>query len=209
MNMVKDKWLSLSDVAAMVGVHPSTVRLWSNKGVIPVHRTQGGHRRYRRDEVELWLKASRQQNPVEPASVVQQALSRIRFQIGEGHLETETWYQKLDSDARSQYRLSGKVLLQGLANFLSSEGEEAIAEARSIGYEYASRGRRHGLSSLEAIRAFLFFRNLLLIDISKTYQEANLPGKAWQEMLSRLHAFTDQIMLSLLETYLAYESNQY
>ena len=31
-------WLSLSGVAGMLGVHPSTVRLWSDKGVFPVHR---------------------------------------------------------------------------------------------------------------------------------------------------------------------------
>ncbi len=49
MNM--DEWLSLSDAAKLLGVHPSTVRLWSDKGVLPTHRTSGGHRRYRRNEV--------------------------------------------------------------------------------------------------------------------------------------------------------------
>ncbi len=41
-----DEWLSLSDAARLLGVHPSTVRLWSDKGVLPTHRTSGGHRRY-------------------------------------------------------------------------------------------------------------------------------------------------------------------
>lgn len=207
MDRNKSGWLSLSDVAEMLGVHPSTVRSWSDKGGFPVHRTQGGHRRYRQEEVELWMKASRQQNTVEPGSVVQQALRQIRFQLGEGHLEDESWYQKLDSDARMQYRQSGKILVQGLANYLSSESEQAIAEARSLGYEYASRGRRFGLNNLEAVRAFIFFRNILLESVIGAYQDANVPGKAWREMLHRIHAFTDQILLSLLDTYQAYENN--
>ena len=203
-----EKWLSLSQAAELLGVHPSTVRLWSDKGQLPVHRTQGKHRRYRRSEVELWAKTARQPRSLEPESVVQHALGRMRFQIGEGNLETEPWYQKLDDEARRQYRVSGRVLVQGLANYLASEGEEAIAEARSFGYEYASRGRRYNLDSIDAARAFLFFRNALLESIVAVYQEAKIPsGAAWGEMLHRVHAFTDQILLSLLETYQAFENN--
>jgi len=205
---IKNEWLTLSQAAELLGVHPGTLRLWSDKGQLPVHRTQGKHRRYRRSEVELWAKTARQPRSLEPESVVQHALGRMRFQIGEGNLETEPWYQKLDDEARRQYRVSGRVLVQGLANYLASEGEEAIAEARSFGYEYASRGRRYNLDSIDAARAFLFFRNALLESIVAVYQEVKIPsGAAWGEMLHRVHAFTDQIMLSLLETYQAFENN--
>jgi len=203
-----EKWLNLSQAAELLGVHPSTVRLWSDKGLLPVHRTQGKHRRYRRSEVELWAKTARQPRALEPESVVQHALGRMRFQISEGHLEAQPWYQKLDDEARRQYRMSGRVLVQGLANYLASAGEEAIAEARSFGYEYASRGRRYNLDSIDAARAFLFFRNALLESMVAVYQETKIPsGAAWGEMLHKVHAFTDQIMLSLLETYQAFESN--
>ncbi|MBM3126742.1 MAG: MerR family DNA-binding transcriptional regulator, partial [Chloroflexi bacterium] len=37
-----EEWLSLSDTAKVLGVHPSTVRLWSDKGLLPTHKTQGG-----------------------------------------------------------------------------------------------------------------------------------------------------------------------
>jgi len=184
------------------------VRLWSDKGQLPVHRTQGKHRRYRRSEVELWAKTASQPRSLEPENVVQHALVRMRFQIGEGNLEAEPWYQKLNDEARCQYRRSGRVLVQGLANYLASRGEDAIAEARSIGYEYASRGRRYNLDSIDAARAFLFFRNALLESMVAVYQETKIPsGAAWGEMLHKVHAFTDQIMLSLLETYQALENN--
>jgi len=203
-----EKWLNLSQAAELLGVHPSTVRLWSDKGQLPVHRTQGKHRRYRRSEVELWAKTARQPRSLEPENVIQHTLSRIRFQIGEGNLEAEPWYQKLDDEARRQYRVSGRVLVQGLANYLASEGEDAIAEARSFGYEYASRGRHYNLDSIDAARAFLFFRNALLESLVAVYQETKIPsGAAWGEMLHRVHAFTDQIMLSLLETYQALEKD--
>lgn len=196
-------WLSLSDAAELLGVHPSTVRTWSNNGDIPVHRTQGGHRRYRRSEIELWAQTARQSRPVEADRIIQSAVSQVRIQIADGRLEAEPWYQKMDDDARAQYRRSAYTLFQGLLAYMASDVEaETASEAYAIGYEYASRARRYGLSHVDAARAFLFFRNILLESLMKVYREANVPsGKAWEEMLHKMHAFTDQILLKLLETY--------
>ena len=202
-----DQWLSLSEAAELLGVHPSTVRAWSNKGSLPVHRTQGGHRRYRRSEVLLWADTARGQQAIEPASVIQAAVRNIRLQISEGRLEAEAWYQKLDEGARAQYRQSARSLFQGLINYLSSDGDEASSEAHSIGYEYASRARRFGLNHVDAARAFLFFRDALLQSVIQVYQEANVPsGQAWGDLLRKVNAFTDLILLHLLETYRALEN---
>jgi excisionase family DNA binding protein len=195
-----DEWLSLSDAAKLLGVHPSTVRLWSDKGVLPTHRTSGGHRRYRRNEMLLWAKTAREIR-VEPENIMQTAMKNVRVQIGEAHLESESWYQKLDETARRQYRESAHSLSQGLMAYLSAENGDDF-EAHAIGYEYASRARRYGLSEVDATRALLFFRNALIESVMKVFREANiLSGKAWEEMLHKMHTFTDQILISLLETY--------
>lgn len=202
------KWLSLGDVATMLGVHPSTVRAWSDQGVLPVYRTKGGHRRYRQSEIELWTQTSREHAQVKPEHALQRALRNIRFQIGEQRLAEEGWYQKLDEEARMQYRMNGKVLMQGLAAYLASDGEEASAEARSLGYEYASRGRRYNLNTVDTTSAFLFFRNLLLEAMITVYREAHVSqAEAWQEMFLGIHGFTDQVMLALLETFQAFEDS--
>ena len=200
-----DEWLSLSDAAKLLGVHPSTVRLWSDKGVLPTHRTSGGHRRYRRNEMLLWAKTAREIR-VEPENIMQTAMKNVRVQIGEAHLESESWYQKLDETARRQYRESAHSLSQGLMAYLSAEDDDDF-EAHAIGYEYASRARRYGLSAVDATRALLFFRNALIESVMKVFREANiLSGKAWEEMLHKMHTFTDQILISLLETYYKLEN---
>ncbi len=201
-------WLSLSDVAKLLGVHPSTVRAWADQGVLPVYRTEGGHRRFLQDEIDLWVQTSRQKKEVEPERALRDVLKRIRFKIGEHQLESEKWYQKLDDDARIKYRMSGKNLMQSLASYLGAKGDDAIAEARSLGYEYASRGRRYDLSLIDATCAFLFFRNALLEAMIAVYLDARVSDtESWGNMLSRILAFTDQTMLSLMETYEAFEKN--
>jgi len=205
--MKEKKWLTLSDVANMLGIHPSTVRSWADQGILPVYRTKGGHRRFMENEIKLWLQTSRQKPSIEPSHALQDVMKHIRLKIVETKLASEPWYQKLDEDARDLYRMSGSVIVQSLANYLTAAEEDALAEARSLGYEYASRGRRHGLSLVDATRAFLFFRNTLLEAMFAVYLNARVSDtEAWGDMLTRIHAFTDQTMLSLMETYEAFEA---
>lgn len=196
------EFISLKDAAAIIGVHPSTVRLWTDKGILPAHRTPGGHRRYKRVDVELWAEHARR-GGLEPEAIMQSAVRNVRVRVAEGELEAERWYQKLDSDARTQYRQSAHSLFQGLMNFLSTNGENASSEAHAIGFEYASRARRYELSYAEAAQAFLFFRNTLIESVVSAYREANVP---FDMMLHRMHTFTDEILVSLLQTYQTLEN---
>ncbi|HLF88579.1 MAG TPA: helix-turn-helix domain-containing protein [Anaerolineales bacterium] len=201
-------WLNLSKAAKILGVHPSTVRLWADQGRIPVHRTQGGHRRFKRQEVEFWTQAQQLETPREADLLVQSALGRTRFQISEGRLEKEGWYLKLDKDARNQYRRGGREMLRGLNTFLVTDESTGKAEARSLGVEYASIGRRCGLNSSEAVQAFLFFRNMLMESMITVYESSAINSPyAWGDMLRKLNDFTDQVLLVLLERYQIYQDN--
>jgi excisionase family DNA binding protein len=179
-----DEWLSLSDAAKVLGVHPSTVRLWSDKGVLPTHKTQGGHRRYKRNEISLWAEASRRAGTIE----------------SEGMLN-EDWYQKLDEDARAQYRMSGRSLFHGLMNHVATNGADSASEAHAIGYEYASRAHRYNLNYVDAVRAFLFFRNALIESVVKVYSDANVPSGQTAGMFHKMYGFTDEVLVSLLKTH--------
>ncbi len=196
-------FISLKGAADIIGVHPSTVRLWTDKGILPAHRTPGGHRRYRRADVELWAEHARR-GGLEPEAAMQTAVRNVRVRIAEGQLEAEGWYQKLDDEARMQYRQSAHSLFQGLIAFISTAGENSGSEAHAIGFEYASRARRYELSYAEAAQAFLFFRNTLIESVVNAYREANVP---FDIMLHRMHIFTDEILVSLLQTYQTLEQS--
>lgn len=200
---MNEEWLSLSDAADMLGVHPSTVRLWSDKGILPVHKTQGGHRRYRRSEISLWAQTNSKvrREALQPENMMHEVIRNVRVHISDGSLEAESWYQKLDEDARTQYRLSARSLFHGLMNYVSANDEEGATEAYAIGYEYASRARRYNLSYVDAAKAFLFFRDTLIESVVKVCSEANVPAAQSSQMYSKMHKFTDGILISLLQTY--------
>jgi excisionase family DNA binding protein len=51
-------WLTLGQAAKFLGVAQSTIRKWSDQGQVPAFYTPGGHRRYRRRDLEAFLDRS-------------------------------------------------------------------------------------------------------------------------------------------------------
>jgi len=52
------EWLTLGQAAKYLGVAQSTIRKWSDVGRVPAFYTPGGHRRYRRADLDLFLERS-------------------------------------------------------------------------------------------------------------------------------------------------------
>jgi len=203
-----EKWLTLSDTTKLLGVHRNTVRLWSDKGILPVYRTQGGHRRYKRREILLWARSNEKPwvAALEPENMLCEILKNVRIQISEKHLEGEPWYQELDSDARKQYRLKARGVLQGLINYISTTGEDASMEAYVIGYEYASHARHYNLSYTNTVKAFHFFYAVLIESVTRVCIAAHVPVKRMAEIYAKMDRFTREVLISLLETYRKLES---
>ena len=58
-----ESWLRLSEAASLLGISLNTLRRWSDAGKLVCYRSPGGHRRYRRNEIEALL--SRQSGTAE------------------------------------------------------------------------------------------------------------------------------------------------
>lgn len=58
MTDIPEKWSSLEDIAAHIGVSKDTIRIWIRKGVIPHHRI-GKQYRFRISEVDDWVESGR------------------------------------------------------------------------------------------------------------------------------------------------------
>lgn len=53
--MEEKEILTPKEVARLFGVDPKTVTSWARAGKIPSIKTPGGHRRYRRSDIDAFL----------------------------------------------------------------------------------------------------------------------------------------------------------
>jgi excisionase family DNA binding protein len=63
-------WLTLGQAAKYLGVAQSTIRKWSDQGLVPAFYTPGGHRRFRRRDLDGFLARSGRSNQPGPLVLI-------------------------------------------------------------------------------------------------------------------------------------------
>ena len=203
----EDEWLSLREAADLLGMHPATVRLWADRNDLPSRRTNGGHRRFRRADIEARLHQETERRPGPSAQLlVQSVLGRVRFAFTDGTLSAFSWYAHFNEAARDAYRSLGRRVLELLLRALTdtTSDEDLRAEALQIGKAYGSITRESHVPVADAVRAFLYFRSL--VDES-VLQLAQVQGSSdrdhqeipWAESLYQRQTLTNEILPALIE----------
>jgi excisionase family DNA binding protein len=195
-------WLSLSEAADLLGVHPSTLRTWADRGDLPAHRTPGKHRRFRRADIEHWADSRRAAHASPGQLIVESVLGRTRMQMAEGRLNAEPWYQHFDEARRRELREAGRGQLRLLLAYLSEEGPPDAAAVQALGAAYERLGREAGLSLAETVNVFLYFRDFLYDSVVEVYQASGQrAAREWAAMHRRIASFTNSILLALIEAH--------
>lgn len=196
--MVSDL-LNLSEAAALLGVHPSTVRAWADRGGIPVHKTAGGHRRFRREELLGHAAATQRPHQAGIQLVVQNTVGRARLEMTEGRLAEEGWYQQLDAAARQELRQLGHRLLHLVNDYLNDDAPIILEQAQQIGREYERLGRANGLSLTDTVRAYLLFREYLSQTIYDMIEATGPQSPTdWGTIHRQVTIFTNEVLLALI-----------
>ena len=107
----QDQWLPLSAAAERLGVHPTTLRRWSDNGDITTMLTPGGHRRFLISDLDAFDENRRRLMGRDQVVAVwaDRALQTTRQEIvtrGD-----EPWLSSLDTGTRDSNRRLGQQLL--------------------------------------------------------------------------------------------------
>jgi excisionase family DNA binding protein len=205
----EDEWLSLREAADLLGMHPATVRLWADRNELPSRRTSGGHRRFRRVDIEAHLHRETDYRSRPSAQLlVQSILGRVRFAFTDGTLSAFPWYTHFNDAARDAYRSLGRRVLELLLRALTETipGDELRSEAVQLGKAYGSVTRESHVPVADAVRAFLYFRGLVDESVLQLAQVQGVRDRErdhqdipWAESLYQIQTLTSEILPALIE----------
>lgn len=207
MGQPTSEWVSLGEAAQIIGVHPATIRNWAEQGELPYRRTPGGHRRFRRSDLQQWIATRRMAQPNEAQVIVQSALGRARLEMADRqHLMALEWYGRLNLSARETMRIQGLRLMDSLVLHLAnSKSGSGLRAAHEIGQTYGALLKNQGLTLSQALQGYYYFVDFLfeaLIQLSDT--GVSQMTNTWGETLRQVNAFIRETLTGMVE---AYEQN--
>ena len=205
MSLHEKGWLSSAEASELLGVHQTTLRRWADAGDIPCFRTPGGHRRFRTTDLQEWVKA-RQSAALTPhtEALVQNVVGFTRHEMIEQHVSQEAWYVAFDREDDLQHmRETGRRLFGLAIQYMARtrNHEPILQEGRRIGDHYGQQCAQHGVSLVDTMHGYFFFRESLL--------RATRPGLATRgqydaeevRMHRQLRHFMDAVMYACLASY--------
>ena len=195
-----DEWLSLRGAAQVMGVHPATLRAWADQGRIASRRTAGGHRRFSRSELQAWIEA-RRSHDAGAQVLVQNALGRMRMELESADAP---WLSRFDEAMRRAHRDLGRRLLQEVAHAASTpELTDSVRSASDdIGRKYAALSLGEAMPLVEAVRAFLFFRDTIVDSIIQMAGALEpIAAPSWLTVHRQVCAFLNEVLFALVRAY--------
>ncbi len=196
------EWLSLQEASERLGVSRATLRAWADSGRVHAFRTPGGHRRFRERDLAALAAGGQETNAAQPLHLLAHAaLGRTRFEVSDGWLAKEEWYQRFPSRAREDHQDLGRQVVMTLAELISAPTEVEAWDSRAtqLGKAYGELNSQYHIALGDALRAFLFFRDAFiesLMELANT-----LPTLDALVLLRRASRFVDAMLLAMVEAY--------
>jgi excisionase family DNA binding protein len=194
-------WLTTTEAASLLGVHPSTVRRWADEGSLPVMLTPGGHRRFAGSVIDRFASVA-ERNPSQLETVwAEHAIAHTRHQIQSRSVPG--WIESLEPDERARGRALGRRLFGLILRYVSlpTGGEDLLEQVREIGRAYGATSMRAEIELRQALEAAMFFRDGVLETAFDLPQRLQLVPGENARLLRRLNPIMNAIQLAIVEAY--------
>jgi excisionase family DNA binding protein len=199
---IRGHWLSLREASDLLGVHFTTLRKWSDEGVIRAFRTPGGHRRFSVSDLRQFLEArASHETPADSEAFVDAAVGQVRAEIERMRHEHTQWAQNFSDEERDMTRQRGRQLFSLAIAYVikPAQREHLLSEGRRLGYEYGIEAAQGKMPLVEAGRAVQFFRSQL-IKVVRAESSYTLDADDIR-IQSAIDHFIDEVLYAVLSGY--------
>jgi excisionase family DNA binding protein len=199
----EDQWLSLSEAARYLRVHPTTLRRWANSGEIPVMVTPGGHRRFALSDIARF---ARERSAMRTDGAIPSVWASRAMVHVQQEQPRQFWMARLDEETLHHNQALGQKLMGLILQFLSSEADDEqsqllLEEARKIGYQFGMNALQQGMTLRESLEASIFFRDSLVGTALELPNSLNIRPEANVRLMRRLTTILNAVHLAVAEVF--------
>ncbi len=196
------EWYTLSEASKVLGVHPATVRQWSDEGKIGAFRTPGGHRRFARTDIERLVRMSPVRGVGLTSFLVDNAVERTRQGLPAALSDMMSEHRLPEADV-AQWRVAGRRLVGLVAQLVTHAElpEEQRETALAFGRDYGRTMARSGYRLPDAVIAFLYFRDSILETVLQLPDTTGLQRDATHQIVARVNRLLNDVLRAMMDTF--------
>jgi excisionase family DNA binding protein len=193
------EWLSIGPACKLLGVNAATLRQWMASGQLHAYRTPGGHRRFSAAEIAALSRREAASLGAVAEGVVAELRTRYR-ELAQSSVAHEGWLANIEPPARQRYHALGDELLGLLAEYLRgapTRRPRALDRARTTGCAYGELARAAGVTTAQAVEAYLLFRRPLLDVLSRGLSGQPRAGAHLGRIMRDAERFMDEVLVGI------------
>ncbi len=198
-----EQWLTLSQAAQHLNVHPTTLRRWADNGDILFMLTPGGHRRFSSTDIQDFANGRRQLRRTQGVEEMwaERALVETRQQIAAKR--DRPWLANYDTARREEHRVLGRQLMGLTLQYVSDPNSNGniLEQARVVGLAYGRLAREENLPLTDALQAAMFFRDMLIEVALQLPEETRIQPQANLQLMRRINKLLNTVNLAIAEIY--------
>ncbi|HET7726978.1 MAG TPA: helix-turn-helix domain-containing protein [Candidatus Limnocylindrales bacterium] len=204
----QDSWLPLGAASRIVGVDPDTLRRWADEGRVRAYATPGGHRRFRRGDLDRLI-SSRQVGSPGALTALGATPARLSAAYRRGYARTggpgPLVRLAVPGGEREAYRAEGRRLIALLLEHLDTgEPEVRARTARTAGTVAEDLGRRlaqGGVPLDDAVRQFVAARRPFLAQIATLARRRALSSDRVADVYDRATSLLDDLLVRFVDAH--------
>lgn len=200
-------WVSLGEASRLLGMSEATLRRWSDRGLVSVFTTPGGHRRFSRSSLGSLLPTTDGRPHLTRLGVSAERMTRI-YRPSRARRDAvvqrsrAAWIVALPPDELAGFRERGRQLVALMLEHLDAADDEIAAQRLvEAGRIAAQQGRvvaGLGASLSDAVEAFLAFRSPFVEHLARLSRERGLDTRRATELLMAAEAAMDRLLLATM-----------
>jgi excisionase family DNA binding protein len=198
-----EKWLTVQQASALIGVAPATLRRWSAAGEVPAFTTPGGHRRFARSMILGLLPTARRGQPaLERMGETRERLADVLA----GHLaqgcREALWPGNLNGEQRRALHDYGRAITESFVATLDARtpGDQRVhlTDGVAAAGEAGRVAALAGAGACEIVETFARIRRTWLAELVAPGRRHGLDTGDVLEMLGTANQFGDRLHVAFV-----------
>ena len=196
-------WIGLDEASRILGISATTLRRWSDAGVVETFVTPGGHRRFNLDAVRALLPGSTDRPTMEGLGETPERIARVYRRAA--NRTGLPWVGRLDEAQRTAFREHGRTIAAGVLGLLdaTSDAERAahLQAASEMAAEFGVAAALAGVPMSATVEAFLQFRRPFIDDLWSVAEHRHLETAAIAGLLRSAAEAFDQLLVATVRAH--------